>query len=65
MPPLGVLLAELWQVNPSFVIVYDKESRKTCLMEGDIEVSSGDNIDTAIFRAWKKIFGILEREFNA
>lgn len=58
MTPLSVMLAELWQVNPSFVIVYDEKTRKTCLMEGDIEVSSGDHIDSAILRAWNKVFGI-------
>lgn len=52
------MLAELWQVNPSFTIVYNKNTRKTYLMEGNIEVSSGDHIDMAIRRAWIKVFGI-------
>lgn len=62
MTPVSVMLSELWDINPSFIIVYDKESRKTCLMEGEFEVGSGDNIDSAIYRAWNKIFGKLERE---
>ncbi len=62
MIPVGTLLAELWQVNPSFIIVFDKESRKTKLMEGEIEVGCGDNIDSAILRAWNKVFGSIIKE---
>lgn len=58
------MLQELWQVNPSFVIVYNQKTRKTCIMEGDIEVSSEDHIDSAIMRAWNKIFGMKAKEVN-
>ncbi len=57
MTPLSVLYAELMQVNPSFIILYDQTKRKTCIMEGNIAVSEEDNIDMAILRAWNKIFG--------
>lgn len=57
MTPLSVLYAELMRVNPSFIIVYDKNTLKTCFMEGEIAVSEADNIDMAILRAWNKVFG--------
>lgn len=57
MTPLSVMLAELWQVNPSFMIVYNTNTRKTCIIEGEIEVSSEDTLDVAILCAWFKIFG--------
>lgn len=57
MTPISTLYAELMEINPSFIILYDKNTRKTCLMEGEIAVSSEDNIDMAILRAWNKIFG--------
>jgi hypothetical protein len=57
MTPLGILYSELMQINPSFVILYNQKTRKTCLMEGEIAVSEEDNLDMAILRAWNKIFG--------
>lgn len=57
MTPVSTMLAELWQVNPRFAIVFDQKTRKTCLMEGEIAVSEEDNLDMAILRAWNKVFG--------
>lgn len=67
MIPVDVLLSELWNVNPSFIIVYNHITRKTCVFENEIEVSSADTIDMAVLRAWNKVFGPLidERNYNA
>jgi hypothetical protein len=57
MPPMGTLLAELWKLNPSFIIVFDRNSRKTCVMEGDSTITEEDHIDGAIYKAWMRYFG--------
>lgn len=57
MTPVSVLLDELWQLYPSFIILFDRNSRKTCLMDGDITISEEDSVDRAILKAWMKYFG--------
>lgn len=62
MTPVSKLYAELMKVNPHFIIVYDTNTSKTKLVEGDFEISSEDNIDQAILKAWVKIFGMNKEE---
>lgn len=58
MTPVSKLLSELFSVNPSFIIVYNKNNKKTCLIEGEFEVSAEDTLDQAILCAWIKVFGM-------
>lgn len=57
MTPLSVMWRELVDINHSFMVVFEQNTRKTKVMEGEIVVSEGENIDSAIYRAWRKVFG--------
>lgn len=62
MTPLDILLGEIFLIDPSFTIVYNAESGKTCGICRPNAIFEAESLSRAIILAWLYYFSGKEAE---
>lgn len=56
MTPLDTLLKEIWQIDPSFHIEYDSESKQEMLVNRNNDCFTANSLSNVLVKAWRHYY---------